>query len=63
MADGSVRFIKDTVSSWPMNPAIIGAGIQVSPDGKYFIGPAPNPRVWQALSTRRGCEVVSADSF
>jgi hypothetical protein len=29
----------------------------------YDIGPAPNPGVWQALSTRRGGEVVSADSF
>jgi prepilin-type N-terminal cleavage/methylation domain-containing protein/prepilin-type processing-associated H-X9-DG protein len=49
MADGSVRFIKETISCWPINPATNGH--------------APNPRVWQALSTRRGGEVVSADSF
>jgi prepilin-type processing-associated H-X9-DG protein len=63
MADGSVRFIKDTISCWPIDRATIGAGNQVAPDGRYQNGPAPNPRVWQALSTRRAGEVVSADSY
>jgi prepilin-type N-terminal cleavage/methylation domain-containing protein/prepilin-type processing-associated H-X9-DG protein len=64
MADGSVRFIKDTIASWPINVAAQGPGIQWSADGNYIVGPGTAvPRVWQALSTRRGSEVISADAY
>jgi prepilin-type processing-associated H-X9-DG protein len=64
MADGSVRFIKDTIASWPINVAAYGPGIQRSADGNYVIGPGTAiPQVWQALSTRHGNEVISSDSY
>jgi prepilin-type N-terminal cleavage/methylation domain-containing protein/prepilin-type processing-associated H-X9-DG protein len=75
-ADGSVRFIKNTVSSWvpgnnqnglPGFPPVVsvtntfncpGAG---STYGTYtYTGNLP---VYQALSTRAGGEVISADAF
>ena len=48
MADGAVRFIKDSIDTQPINPV----------NG----GPAPGstPGVWQALGTRNGGEVIDA---
>ncbi|MHC5537983.1 DUF1559 family PulG-like putative transporter [Singulisphaera rosea] len=66
LADGSVRFIKDTVSSWSTptgsNPAPITC-LQ-NPYGPCTVnaGAPPFP-VYQALSTRNGGEVISADSY
>ncbi|MDX2036103.1 MAG: DUF1559 domain-containing protein [Isosphaeraceae bacterium] len=62
-ADGSVRFIKDTVNSW--NPLQVQyPGNRNSP----YIGLAPGgglPQqgVYQSLHTRAGGEVISADAF
>jgi len=80
MADGSVRFIKNTVSSW--TPAgSYAASTSTTPSGYppqltftpstaisgtlmvgtwSYTGPLP---VYQALSTRAGGEVISADQF
>ncbi len=61
--DGSVRFMKDSIASWPIDPNTgfpLGAvqnALQV-----WTLGTA-QPRVWQALSTRAGGEVISADSY
>jgi prepilin-type N-terminal cleavage/methylation domain-containing protein/prepilin-type processing-associated H-X9-DG protein len=64
MADGSVRFIKDTIASWPIKVAAYGPGVQWSADGTYIVGTGTAvPRVWQALSSRRGGEVISADAY
>jgi prepilin-type processing-associated H-X9-DG protein len=53
--DGSVRFIKNTVSSW--NPrAITYANPNYNLNGQRY-------GVYQALSTRSGGEVISADAF
>ncbi len=62
MGDGSVRFIKDSVATWPFDP-ITGypSGASVGPGG--FWNNLPQPSVWQALSTRSGGEVVGADSY
>ncbi|WP_435018974.1 DUF1559 domain-containing protein [Tundrisphaera sp. TA3] len=66
--DGSVRFIKDTINSWTI-PAPQNDGI---PTGTSLANPSnlglvlsPNARlgVYQALSTRAGGEVLSADQF
>jgi prepilin-type N-terminal cleavage/methylation domain-containing protein/prepilin-type processing-associated H-X9-DG protein len=53
-ADGSVHFIKETINSWT-----------VFVDGNsYDAGdPAPPPGVWQALATKAGGEVISADAY
>ncbi len=64
MADGSVRFIKDTIASF--NP-----GSNNPPNGMYYSGyntyalsgsVIPTP-VYQALSTATGGEVISADQY
>jgi len=54
--DGSVRFIKDTVNSW--NPWVITFVDRTQPYGNV-----PPYGVYQALSTRNGGEVLSADQF
>jgi prepilin-type N-terminal cleavage/methylation domain-containing protein/prepilin-type processing-associated H-X9-DG protein len=60
MADGSVRFIKDTVNSW--NPNLINYTNNTT--AYTFVGGAmPNYGVYQALHTRSGGEVISADSM
>jgi hypothetical protein len=57
MGDASVRFVKETVSSWPIDLAAltpVGA-LQVS---NGFVN-VPRPGVWQALTTRAGNETIS----
>jgi len=75
-ADGSVKFIKDSISSWQINPSTIGTpgapsyaclpvGVsQGSPDtNTYVIPQGTNVGILQQLSTRNGGEVVSADQY
>ena len=68
MADGSVRFIKDTISTF-RNAAQPG---YVQVDGMYYSGfntyaidtaVTKTMPVYQALSTRNGGEVISGDAF
>jgi prepilin-type N-terminal cleavage/methylation domain-containing protein/prepilin-type processing-associated H-X9-DG protein len=64
MADGSVRFIKDTINSWRLNPTT-GQPVNVAFDvttGIFTVG-QPGFGVYQALSTRAGGEVISADQY
>jgi prepilin-type N-terminal cleavage/methylation domain-containing protein/prepilin-type processing-associated H-X9-DG protein len=61
--DGSVRFLKNTVSSWTFNAAgTLPNGVTLS-SFVYTIGPGTFLGVWQQLSTRAGGEVVSADTY
>jgi prepilin-type N-terminal cleavage/methylation domain-containing protein/prepilin-type processing-associated H-X9-DG protein len=63
-ADGSVRFIKDTVETWPFDSATgYPKGVSITSGGIYVLAPGTRPGVYQALSTRSGREVVSADSY
>ena len=65
MADGSVRFLKETIDSWSVNPTVNGGlptGVTVA-NSLFVITPGAKVGVYQALSTRNGGEVVSADSF
>ena len=61
MGDGSVRFLKDTIGSWPFDP-ITGtpAGATRDPGG-WWVG-LPRPGPWQALGTRSGGEIIDADT-
>jgi prepilin-type N-terminal cleavage/methylation domain-containing protein/prepilin-type processing-associated H-X9-DG protein len=61
--DGSVKFIKDTVQTMPYNPAT-GQPIGMTSVGGIISYPVGvNKGVWQALSTRNGGEVLSADQY
>jgi prepilin-type N-terminal cleavage/methylation domain-containing protein/prepilin-type processing-associated H-X9-DG protein len=70
MADGSVRFIKDTISTWP-NDLASGFPLWVTPFNGWGSGtqysvvmPAGTPLpIYQALTTRNGGEVISADQY
>jgi prepilin-type N-terminal cleavage/methylation domain-containing protein/prepilin-type processing-associated H-X9-DG protein len=66
MCDGSVRFLKNTVSSWPYG--LQGSTWQpnnviYNSNGTYSLVPLTQFGVYQALSTRNGGEVISADQF
>lgn len=61
-ADGSVRFVKETIQSWPFN-SISGepVGARLSPGGWWTN--LPTPGIWQALATRSGNEVVHPEGM
>jgi prepilin-type N-terminal cleavage/methylation domain-containing protein/prepilin-type processing-associated H-X9-DG protein len=74
MCDGTVRFIKETISSWPINYGG-GTGTAGYPNGvtysspsttgltEWTIAPGTTWGVYQALSTRASGEVISSDSY
>ncbi len=62
-ADGSVRFIKDTIDCWPMNPNT-GKPVNVTDvNGIQTLGPGVRYGIYQALSTKSGGEVISSDQL
>jgi prepilin-type processing-associated H-X9-DG protein len=70
--DGSVRFIKNTISCWRFDPTtsvtFSTTTISTPPNVTYAnfiftIGPGTAFGVYQALATRAGGEVISADSY
>jgi len=64
-ADGSVKFLKDTISTLPYdNPLGYPIGLQWTPaTGLYALPAGVTWGVWQALSTARGSEIVGADQY
>jgi len=61
-ADGSVRFIKDTVDSWSNDPTNGGLppGITANPlTGRLVSSDVARPRIYQALSTRAGNDIAA----
>ena len=61
--DGSVRFLKETINTWPYNPSDgTPTNVMYNPaTGLFSAGPPSG--VYQALSTRAGGEVVSSDQY
>jgi prepilin-type processing-associated H-X9-DG protein len=59
MADGSARFVAESVESWPFDPRTgVPIGLrQVQPEG-WWSGQA-EPGVWQDMATRAGGETSS----
>jgi prepilin-type processing-associated H-X9-DG protein len=70
-ADGSVRFIKDSINTMPFDqstgtPIGVIAGATQCTSGSapiYSLAPGTQLGIWQALSTRAGGKVISADSY
>jgi prepilin-type N-terminal cleavage/methylation domain-containing protein/prepilin-type processing-associated H-X9-DG protein len=64
MADGSVKFIKDTIGCWGFSSTkeAIGTGYSGS-TGLYSFLPGSQPGPWQALATRNRGEILSSDAF
>jgi prepilin-type processing-associated H-X9-DG protein len=63
--DGSVHFLKDSISSWAYNPSTgypNGVSLNTS-TGVYGITPGTRLGVYQQLSTRAGGEVISSDQY
>ena len=62
--DGSVRFLKETIDCWKVNPATgLPPGISFDSTGLVQIAAGTRFGVYQALSTRNGDEVISAASY
>jgi prepilin-type N-terminal cleavage/methylation domain-containing protein/prepilin-type processing-associated H-X9-DG protein len=62
--DGSVKFIKDTIDSWPVDPVTATPlGVTRDRSGLFQLAPDTRFQVWQVLTTRAGDEVVSASGF
>ncbi len=62
--DGSVRFLKDTIDTWTLDN--MGNPLGVTYDsglGQFKMAPGTKVGVYQALSTRAGGEVISADAY
>ncbi|MGO9917859.1 MAG: DUF1559 domain-containing protein [Isosphaeraceae bacterium] len=63
MVDGSVRFVKDTISSWPIDPAT-GLPVGMTFGGNPALYSDTTPfGTYQAISSRNRGEVVSADAY
>ena len=62
--DGSVKFIKDTIDTWALDPnSASPLGITRDTSGLFQLAPETRFHVWQVLTTRAGNEVVSASGF
>jgi prepilin-type N-terminal cleavage/methylation domain-containing protein/prepilin-type processing-associated H-X9-DG protein len=68
MADGSVRFIKNTINTWTIDPRTgLPIGWKRDPNSSYGnlipAGPQAQVGVWQRITTRNWGEVISADAY
>jgi prepilin-type processing-associated H-X9-DG protein len=62
--DGSVRFIKETIDCSPFDATTgLPRGWSLGSNGLYSVNSTSRVGVYQALSTRNGGEVISADSY
>ncbi len=62
--DGSVHFIKNTISSWAINPSTAYPnGVTFNRDGTYSVASETQRGVYQQLSTRNGGEIVSSEQY
>ena len=62
MGDGSVRFISDSIQSWPSDE-ITGNPAGASQNGQGAWVNLPASGVWQALSTCAAGELLNSDSL
>ena len=63
-ADGSVRFIKDTIDCWQIDALGNSPSVTFDPSDTYpTIVTGQKIGVWQALATRARGEIISSDSY
>ena len=62
-ADGSVRFLNDSISSWATDGTGYPLGVSEDAQGIFHIKPGTHLGIYQMLSTRAGNESISADSY
>lgn len=60
MGDGSVRFIRETIETWPFQP-MTGQPIAARQTPGGWWDNLPSPGVWQKLATRAGGELAGGD--
>jgi prepilin-type N-terminal cleavage/methylation domain-containing protein/prepilin-type processing-associated H-X9-DG protein len=64
MADGSIRFIKESIDSWPMDAqTATPLGVIRDSNGLFQLTGGARFHVFQALTTRKGGEVVDSSSY
>jgi prepilin-type N-terminal cleavage/methylation domain-containing protein/prepilin-type processing-associated H-X9-DG protein len=64
LADGSVRFVKETIDTWPLDPSTGDpTSLDVDANGVYFVKPGAKVGVYQALATRNGDEALSDGQY
>jgi prepilin-type processing-associated H-X9-DG protein len=62
-ADGSVRFIRDSINTWATDGTGYPLGVSQDGQGLFHVKPGTQLGVFQMLSTRAGNESISADSY
>jgi prepilin-type N-terminal cleavage/methylation domain-containing protein/prepilin-type processing-associated H-X9-DG protein len=62
-ADGSVHFIKDSISSWNYTNGVPIGAIQDPTTGAWSLAAQTQTGVYQQISTRAGREVISSDAY
>lgn len=61
MGDGSIRFLKESIDSWPVDP-VLGRPLGATRNAGGWWENLPRPGVWQRLATRAGGETIGADA-
>jgi prepilin-type processing-associated H-X9-DG protein len=61
--DGSVKFLKDSIASWPVTPTGEYLPVGIGRGPVYFVWGTTTPKVYQALSTRNSGEVIGGDQY
>jgi prepilin-type N-terminal cleavage/methylation domain-containing protein len=62
-ADGSVRFLKDSIDSWATDRTGYPLGVSEDNLGIFHVKPGTRLGIYQMLSTRGGTELIAADSY
>jgi prepilin-type N-terminal cleavage/methylation domain-containing protein/prepilin-type processing-associated H-X9-DG protein len=62
-ADGSVRFLKDSIDSWATDASGYPRGVSEDNQGIFHLKPGTRLGIYQMLSTRAGNEAIASGSY